>query len=90
MNHNVNPEFVIILGDLIEGENKLKDRKSIEYIVNLLTKLKCPVHYIAGNHDLINISEEELMKLFHQKSLYYSFESNDFHFIALFSKDIED
>ena len=86
MNNNIKPEFVIILGDLVENDNKANDRNNIDYIVKLLKKLECPVYYVAGNHDLKNISEEELAKLFHQKSLYYSFNSGSFHFIVLFSK----
>ena len=38
----------------------------------------------------MNISEDELAKLFHQKSLYYSFDSGCFHFIILFSRESED
>jgi len=90
MNNKINPEFVIVLGDVIEDENEAKDKKNVEYIVDVFKKLKCPVHYVAGNHDLKKISEGDLIKLFHQKSLYYSFDSNDLHHIVLFSKDMED
>lgn len=86
MNNNVKPEFVVILGDLVEDDNEINDRNNINYIVKLLKKLECPVYYVAGNHDLKNISEDELAELFHQKSLYYSFDSGSFHFIVLFSK----
>jgi 3',5'-cyclic AMP phosphodiesterase CpdA len=89
-NDNVKPEFVVVLGDLIEDDNEINDKKNIDYITKLLTKLKCPVYYVAGNHDLKNISEDGLIKLFNQKSLYYSFDSGDFHFIVLFSKVSED
>ncbi len=90
MNNNVKPEFVVVLGDLAEDDNEINDKKNIDYIVKLLTKLKCPVYYVAGNHDLKNISEDELTKLFNQKSLYYSFDLSDFHFIVLFSRVSED
>lgn len=89
MNNNVKPEFVVVLGDLVEDDNKLNDKNNIDYIVKLLTKLECPVYYVAGNHDLKNISEKELAGLFHQNSLYYSFDSGSFHFIVLFSKVLE-
>ncbi len=90
MNDNVRPDFVVVLGDLAEDDNEINDKKNIDYIVKLLTKLKCPVYYVAGNHDLKNISEDELAKLFNQKSLYYSFDSDSFHFIVLFSRVSED
>lgn len=86
MNNNIKPEFVIVLGDHIEDINKIDDKKNIKYIVNLLKKLNNPVYYAIWNHDIKNLSEDELKKLFNQKSLYYSFDLNDFHFIILFSK----
>ncbi|MCX6803225.1 MAG: metallophosphoesterase [Candidatus Diapherotrites archaeon] len=89
MNTKVKPDFVIVLGDLIEDENEENDKKNITYIVNLFTKLNCPVYYAAGNHDLMNISESDLVKLFNQKSLYYSFDSDNMHFVVLYSKRIE-
>jgi len=90
MNNNVKPEFVVVLGDLVEDDNRDNDKNNIDYIVKLLKKLKCPVYYVAGNHDLKNISENELEELFNQKKLYYSFDSGSFHFIVLFSKVSED
>lgn len=90
MNSNVKPEFVVCLGDLIEDDNETDDKENIAYIVKALAKSECPVYYIAGNHELKNISENELVKLFHQKSLYYSFDSGGFHFIILFSKELDD
>lgn len=90
MNNNVKPDFVVVLGDLIEDDNEINDKNNIDYIVKLLTKLECPVYYVAGNHDLKNISEDELAKLFKQKNLYYSFDSGSFHFIVLFSYESKD
>lgn len=89
MNNNVKPEFVVILGDLIEDDNEVNDRKNIGYIVKLLKKLEYPVYYVAGNHDLQNIPEEKLIKLFKQESLYYSFDKNEFHIIVLYTKAVE-
>ncbi|MFA7171468.1 MAG: metallophosphoesterase [Candidatus Paceibacterota bacterium] len=90
MNSDVKPEFVVVLGDLVEDDNKKNDKDNVVYIIKLLKKLECPVYYVAGNHDLKNISESELMGLFSQKSLYYSFDSGNLHFIVLFSKATEE
>mgnify|MGYP001571131869 FL=1 len=90
MNNNAKPEFVVVLGDLVEDDNEINDKDNIDYIVKLLKKLECPVYYVAGNHDLKNISEDELTNLFNQKRLYYSFDSGSFHFIVLFSRVSED
>lgn len=90
MNNNVKPEFTVVLGDLVEDDNETNDKDNIGYIVKLLEKLESPVYYVAGNHDLRNVSEKDLAKLFHYKNLYYSFDSGDLHFIVLFSKVSED
>jgi len=90
INNNIKPDFVVILGDLVNGVDEVTDKNNIDYIVKLLKNLKCPVYFVAGNHDLKNISEDELAKLFNQKKLYYSFDSGNFHFIVLFSKVLED
>jgi 3',5'-cyclic AMP phosphodiesterase CpdA len=90
MNNNVKPEFVVILGDLIEDDDKATDIENINYIVKSLTKLNCPAHYAAGNHDLKKLSVEELANIFNQDKLYYSFDSNNLHFVVLFSKTFKD
>lgn len=90
MSNNTKPEFVVVLGDLIEDDNYIKDKININYVIQLLKNIRCPVYYVAGNHDLKNIPEDELAKLFHQKSLYYSFNFGNYHFITLFSKRSED
>lgn len=86
MNNNVKPEFVVVLGDLIEDEDKSNDIKNMKSVINLLNKLKCQVYYVAGNHDLTNLSEDEVKNLFNQKELYYSFDKGEFHFIVLFAE----
>ena len=70
INNNVKPDFVVILGDLVNDVDEVTDKNNINYIVKLLKKAKCPVYYVAGNHDLKNISKDELTKLFNQKRLY--------------------
>ena len=89
INKNVKPDFVVILGDLIEDEEEVKDKERIKNIIALLSKLTCPVYYSAGNHDLMKISENDLKELFKQESLYYSFDFGDLHFVNLFARRIE-
>lgn len=90
MNTIVRPQFVAVLGDLIQDDNSEADEENIRYVVNSLEKLICPAYYIAGNHDLKNISEGKLAELFKQKRLNYSFNSSDLHFVVLFSKKISE
>lgn len=90
MNNRVKPELVVILGDLVEDDGKVNDKNNIDYVVKILKKLECHVYYVAGNHDLKSISEDELTTSFNYKRLYYSFDSGSFHFIVLFSRVLED
>ncbi len=86
MNNEVKPSFVVVLGDLIEDENPENDKKNTSFLVEAFGKLCCPVYFVAGNHDLKNISENELADIFKQKSLFYSFDSDNLHCIVLLSK----
>lgn len=90
MNDTVKPDFVVVLGDLIEDDNRERDMENISYVADRLTELKCPVYYVAGNHDLKNISEKKLRELLKLESLYYSFDYDNFHFIVLYSKTVEE
>lgn len=83
-------DFLIVLGDLVEDDNKEKDKKNLQFIVKQLKELDCPVYFVAGNHDLKNISEKELAIIFSQKKLYYSFETENFCFITLLSKRVKE
>lgn len=44
MNNIVKPEFVVVLGDLVEDDNEINDKNNINYIVKLLKKLECHVY----------------------------------------------
>lgn len=89
MNDEVRPAFVVVLGDLIEDDNPENDKTNITFITKLFKKLDCPVYFAAGNHDLKNISEDELTSLFFQEKLFYSYDNDNYHFIVLFSKVVE-
>ncbi|HLM83727.1 MAG TPA: metallophosphoesterase [Candidatus Bathyarchaeia archaeon] len=89
MNNEVKPSFVVVLGDLIEDENPDNDKEHMLFLVESFRKLSCPVYFVAGNHDLKNISEDELVGIFKQDKLYYSFDSGELHFIVVFSRKIQ-
>lgn len=84
MNNNVKPEFVVVLGDLIEDvNNKEIDLESFKKAANLLKPLTMPYHVLVGNHDVRTISQQEIARLFNYDKMYYSFDSDDFHLVAL-------
>jgi 3',5'-cyclic-AMP phosphodiesterase len=88
MNTTFKPAFVVVLGDLIE-DTQQDDKQNLTSVLNSLRGLHCPVHFVAGNHDLKHISEDDLAEFFSQRELYYVFDSDNIHYIVLFSQVID-
>jgi hypothetical protein len=86
MNAHINPSFIIQLGDLIQDDKYSIDLQNYSHGLNLLSRLRASVYHLVGNHDQVNISEQELCKLLDLESLYYSFDHDGYHFICLFAK----
>ncbi|XP_053148594.1 manganese-dependent ADP-ribose/CDP-alcohol diphosphatase [Hemicordylus capensis] len=61
---NVQPSFVLQLGDIIDGFNAQHDmsEKALERVMKKFKKLRAPVHHIWGNHELYNFSRDYLTK----------------------------
>lgn len=93
----LNPEFILITGDIVNGKNY-----EVEYpaFFEFLKELKLPVFLIPGNHDLARIIVKEKKELKEQDGKtywnkyfgkdYFTFEYGDFYFIFLNSYDWED
>src|SRR5688500_11061586 len=82
------PEFVMSVGDLIEGYTK--DEKEIERqweeFQSFTAKLKMPFFYVPGNHDLSNeVQHRKWAERFGKK--YYHFVYRDVLFLCLNSED---
>lgn len=84
MNTSVHPEFVVVLGDLIEDVDAVTDVRRMRYVLDTLSQLSCPVYCVAGNHDTVHI--HNLSEIFGRKRLYYSFDSHTHHGVVLFSQ----
>jgi len=78
-------EFAIHLGDLIQDDNRENDLENYKIGLELFAKSSIPVHQLIGNHDCINLKQNELEEFIKQKPLYYSFDSGDYHFIILYT-----
>src|SRR3989338_3498015 len=52
----------------------------------MLSKLKCPVYHLVGNHELKYLSIKFLKNALGYKKLYFSFDNQNFRFIFLFTK----
>jgi len=82
------PEFVLSVGDLIEGYTKDQEIAAKEWreFQTFVARLQMPFFYVSGNHDLSN---PFLAKLWEEKfgRRYYHFVYKDVLFLALCSED---
>jgi len=84
MNTKEHPEFVVNLGDFIEDvNNKETDTQSFKKAIALLSLLKMPVYSLIGNHDIRTLTEIEIANILGMEQMYYSFDYESYHFIAL-------
>ena len=82
------PEFVLSVGDLIEGYSENAERVAEQWkeFQTYAHKLEMPFFYVPGNHDLANKYQE---KVWEEKfgRRYYSFNYRNVLFLALSSED---
>jgi 3',5'-cyclic AMP phosphodiesterase CpdA len=91
MNQEVKPELVVNLGDVIEDESRAKDLERYAAFVEILSNLQCPVMHVAGNHDQVNLSDDDLRGLWqHQGELHYSRDVGGVHFSVLRTIEVTD
>ena len=79
-----NLDFIVSLGDLGDGLAK----SEVPAILEEYAKSAHPVKYVAGNHDFVKNSEEELKRLFGLDDLFYTFKSGGIEFIVLNGLDV--
>lgn len=82
------PEFVISVGDLIEGYSEDKGQWALEWaeFQAKVQALQMPFFYVPGNHDLSNpLMAENWNRKFGRT--YYEFRYHDVLFVALNSED---
>jgi 3',5'-cyclic AMP phosphodiesterase CpdA len=84
MREDVAPDLVINLGDVIEDESAERDRERYARFVSILRETGKPVLHVAGNHDTINLSPEELCAMWgNSGELTYSRDHEGIHFAIL-------
>ncbi|MFA4827553.1 MAG: metallophosphoesterase [Candidatus Shapirobacteria bacterium] len=86
MNKSFKPDFVVQGGDMIEDTNLVGDKKNYKKGLAMLSKLKCPVYHLVGNHELKYLSVKFLKEALGYKKLNFSFDNKNFRFIFLFTK----
>jgi predicted phosphodiesterase len=79
------PEFVINLGDVIDGthETDLQGMRELKVIKSELEKTQVPVHWVIGNHDLRAVTKEQFKEALELESLDQSFDIGEYRFIIL-------
>ena len=85
MNLRVRPDFVIVLGDVIEDQSPHADLANYSAATNALSKLHMPVRHLYGNHDLVNLSHRQLLALTGEPALNSSFDVGGWHLVRLHS-----
>ncbi len=91
MNQEVKPELVVNLGDVIEDESHARDLEHYGQFVEILSHLNSPVLHVAGNHDQVNLSDDDLRALWrHEGELHYSREIGGVHFSVLRTIEVTD
>ncbi|MEM6329308.1 MAG: metallophosphoesterase [Planctomycetota bacterium] len=82
------PEFVVSVGDLIEGYTEDRDQLEREWaeFLGLVGELDMRFFFVPGNHDVIL---PEMLKLWREKfgADWYSFDYRGVHFVCLNSED---
>lgn len=86
----VQPEFVISVGDLIDGYTKNPDVWNAQWdeFDSIVDKLEMPFYHVPGNHDTSN---ELLLKAWRKRlgRDYYHFKYKDVLFLAINTDEIE-
>lgn len=84
MQDEVEPDLVINLGDVIEDESAGPDRERYARFVSMLAEIGKPVLHVAGNHDTINLTAEEIAGIWGAGTgVTYSRDVDGFHFAVL-------
>ena len=95
--NQLNPEFVIHIGDMVEGYTRNVDLWMQEYeeFKSIMNQLRMPWYPTTGNHDVISGSRDPNDRTFERLykkyfgPLYYSFDYKNSHFICLYTDEAQ-
>ena len=91
LNEVEHPDIVINLGDVIEDEAREQDQARYREFLAVLGNSRAPVIHVAGNHDQVNLTPEDLASLWsHDGLLHYSRDIAGVHFAVLCSHEQQD
>jgi 3',5'-cyclic AMP phosphodiesterase CpdA len=87
----LNPDFVVTVGDHIEGYGEDYDRTNAEWdsLLNIVDGLGAPVYFTPGNHDIWDDTSESIYIVRTGQMPYYSFDYGNTHFVVMDVSRIE-
>src|SRR5262245_35159253 len=84
LNREAHPELLINLGDSIEDKGRDADLQEYGRFVSVLSGAQAKLLHVAGNHDQVNLSDDDLRALWrHDGELHYSRDFGGVHFAVL-------
>lgn len=93
MNTEIRPDLLVNLGDDVEDESHEADLARYLECQSILREAKAEVVNVAGNHDSIHLTRDELTRAWKQDgNLHYSMDRGGFHLVILHTierKDID-
>ncbi|MET0592322.1 MAG: metallophosphoesterase [Polyangiaceae bacterium] len=91
MNGIEQPELVINLGDVIEDKSRDDDLENYGRFIETMRDLEADVIHVAGNHDTINLTEDDLRGFWKSEDpLFYSRDYGGIHWVVLRTVEIKD
>ncbi|REK12940.1 MAG: hypothetical protein DWQ37_09950 [Planctomycetota bacterium] len=82
------PEFVVSVGDLIEGYSNDRDEVEAQWqeFLGFIDQMEMKFFFVAGNHDVSNPTMHKIWRE-HFGTEWYSFDYRGVHFVCLSSED---
>ena len=84
-------DFLVELGDFKDQGNPVSEKETLNYleaIEQIFRQFRGPRYHVLGNHDVDSISKEQFLTRVENTGIsslskYYSFDSNELHFVVL-------
>jgi len=91
MNEELRPDILVNLGDDIEDESREADLARYTECQDILRTAKAEVLNVAGNHDTINLTRDDLARVWRREGpLFYSLDRGGHHLVVLHTHERKD
>jgi Icc protein len=93
MNDELRPDLLVNLGDDIEDESREADLARYTECQDILRAAKAELVNVAGNHDTIHLTRDDLSRIWRREvtaPLFYALDRGDFHIAVLHTIERKD